>query len=1542
MKDSASSEGIASVVIVGMAGRFPGAPDLDTFWHNLREGVESISFFSPEELRESGVATELIRHPNYVNAKGVLPDADLFDATFFGINHREAEVIDPQQRVFLECAWEALESAGYDPGMFDGSIGVYAGGGMSTYFLSNLMGNQGLIDAVGAYQVMLGSEKDFLTTRVSYKLNLKGPSVVIQTACSTSLVAVQNAYQALLNYQCDMALAGGVSIGFPQKAGYMYQEGMILSPDGHCRAFDAKAKGTVGGEGAGIVVLKRLEDALAAGDRILAIIKGAAINNDGSAKIGYTAPSVEGQAEVIAMAQSLADVKADTISYVEAHGTGTALGDPIEVAALTRAFRMGTNKNGFCALGSVKTNIGHLDAAAGVAGLIKTVLSLHHRQIPPSLHFRDPNPEIDFTKTPFYVNAALTDWKEGPTPRRAGVSSFGMGGTNAHVILEEAPSRPSTPSHRSHHVVPLSARTSLALESATDNLVEHLQRDTDPDLADAAFTLQVGRHQFSLRRVVVCGEKKEASRYLETRDGKRVFTGAIETGNRPVAFLLTGQGAQHIDMARGIYEHEPVFRRHLDHCAEKFHTLMGLDLRSLLYPESRNAQEAAEDLRRTGNAQPALFAVEYALARLWMDWGVRPQALLGHSLGEYVAACLAGVFSLDDALKLVAERGRLMQSLPGGSMLAVPLDEAALRAWIGDDLSLAAVNAPRLCVVSGACEAIDALQGRLTREGIQARPLHTSHAFHSPMMDPIVDSFVAKVSALPLRPPTIPILSNLTGTWLAPEEATDPAYWGRHLRQTVNFSDGVAKLLSDPKFVLLEVGPGQTLISLARQQAHPPDKHVMFSTLAHPQEKVPDDLSMLNTLGRLWLAGVDVDWKALHADDRRRRVQLPTYPFQRERYFVEPVRSAREDGQCRGEVKKIQDLSRWFYVPSWRRTAPSGLASVTGECRGKQTWLACLDRHGVGHKLVERLRSAGHDVITVLAGERYAHGSDDGYLVDPASREDYDALFKDLARRNRIPSHLLHLFSLTEGNTEPSVDTFMEKKNHRGFYSLLFSVQAFTSVFPATALKVEVISNHTQDVSGNETIDADKALLFGPSRVMPQEFKNLHCRNIDVDAHFGVPGSDDELISRIYAEIMADVPNAVVALRNGQRWVQHFEPLNLPPAPVRERFRDGGVYLIIGGTSTLGLSIAKCIARNVRARLVLTSLEEPIPRATQISNEDARKIGVNLAHRIETVREIEDSGSEVLTVVADIADEEAMRGVMHTIDESYGALHGVIHAEGFYGLGSFLGMMELDHTQCERLFRPKVTGVRILERLLRGRKLDFCHLASSLSSVLGGIGYTTYSASNWFIDAFAHERNRGSDFPWITINWDACLSAQEAGQAVGLQLSMTPEEGAEVFARVLAANSLKQVIVSTGDLQRRADRWIRQTTDEQIVNPNEGTIVPTHARPDLSSDFLPPDTDVEKAVAKIWQELLGVEGIGGKDNFFELGGHSLLATQLVSRLRETFDVEIPLRGLFGAPTVAEMAVLIEETLFAEIEALSEEEAERRTQSAESGPGGEDD
>lgn len=916
-------DALDGIAIVGMAGRFPHSPNVQRFWENLCQGFEGISFFSDEELERAGIGSDLLRNPNYVKAKGFLEEADLFDAGFFGFSPREAELTDPQIRLFLECGWEVLESAGYDPDKFPGLIGVYAGMSFSSY-MWQFAGDES--DSVSAFRtVMGGAEKDHLATTVSYRLNLRGPSFNIQTACSTSLAAVHAAARAVMTYECDMALAGGVAVSVPLRCGYVYEPGGIASADGRCRSFDANGSGSVVGDGVGIVLLKRLEDAVAAKDTVYAVIKGSAVNNDGRRKVGFTAPAIEGQAEVISMALAAAGAKCESIGYIEAHGSATTLGDPIEIAALNQAYSQSALRPGRIAVGSVKSNIGHLNAAAGVAGLIKTALALKHGWIPPSVNFSEANPKIPFERGPFRVNDTLSPWPEGNEPKRAGVSSFGIGGTNVHVILEEAPRMEQAEPAKPFQLIVISAKTRPALERATDRLAAHLLRHPEKNLADIAFTLQEGRKAFEHRRIVVGRDISATATALQARSPSRVLAAIAPGTRRPVAFLLPGLGDQYLDMGRGLYESEPEFAKHVDYCSEFLQPLLGADLRRTMYPSQRVRQQneigneervdfrnllqrnlmqrnlvqrgdkdsapAMQEIHRTLWAQPALFVIEYALAKLWMSWEIVPESMMGYSIGEYVAACLSGVISLEDSLRMLAVRAQSIDRLPPGAMLAIAAPEAEIRPLLTPEISVAGVNGNSLCVVAGAPEAVATLQERLLREGeIVCRRLLATHAFHSSQMQPVAEELTKIARSIRLSPPEIPYISNVTGKLISDSEATDPGYWARHLTQPVQFAAGLRHLCSPSAPVLLEVGPGQMLTSLAEQYlaGRGAADRVTLASLPHSSDAQPDRAFILNTLGSLWLSGIEPDWNAVHRHESRSRIPLPTYPFERQRYWLAP------------------------------------------------------------------------------------------------------------------------------------------------------------------------------------------------------------------------------------------------------------------------------------------------------------------------------------------------------------------------------------------------------------------------------------------------------------------------------------------------------------------------------------------------------------------------------------------------------------------------------------------------------------------------------
>jgi phthiocerol/phenolphthiocerol synthesis type-I polyketide synthase E len=976
------------VAIIGMAGRFPGADDIDSFWRNLVEGRESITRWSKEELRAMGVAEDVLAAPDFVAAGAPLADSDKFDAAFFGYSPREAEILDPQQRLFLECAWTALETAGYAPDRYPGPIGVYASAGMNGY-LFNVYGNAQVRASVTPYELFVANDKDFLATRAAYKLNLRGPAITVQTACSSSLVAVHMAVQSLLAGECDMALAGSAALS--RQEGYRAREGSILSADGHCRAFDAKASGTVTGNGVAAVVLKRLEDAIADGDSIDAVILGSAVNNDGGLKASFTAPQVDSQAEVIAAARAAAGVLPGSIGYIEAHGTGTALGDPIEIAALTKAFRAKTDARGFCAIGSVKTNIGHLDTAAGIAGLIKAALMLRHRQMPPSLHYEAPNPQIDFASSPFFVNTALRDWQAAERPRRAGVSSFGIGGTNCHVVLQEAPEPEIAGAALGPELLLLSARSAAALAKSASALAAHLERPDAPALADVAHTLREGRQPFAHRQYVVASDTASAARGLRALGD---FSKAAPESRPDIVLLFPGQGSQYPGMGRALHAAMPAFREAFDACAARLDDLLACDFRAWLFGDAR-------DIEQTAFTQPALFAMEYALGLLWMSFGVEPRALHGHSIGEYVAACLAGVFDLDTALRLVVERGRLMQAARPGAMLSVMHPDTPIEPWLGGDIALAAANAPGLSVVSGPEAAIAALEMRLRQAGIAAKRLQTSHAFHSPMMAGSAAEFKDVVARASLSPPRIPVISNLTGTWLTDAQATDPDYWVRHLLGTVRFGEGSATLLGLPRPVFIEAGPGRTLSILTGQQAEGRAEIIPSLGEGAGGDEVTQ---LLSAAGRFWQAGGALDHKAF-ASEGRRRVKLPTYPFESRRYWIEPDHAAGSAVAQPSATALSDDPPTWFYRPSWRR-AP---AAVSQPGRGRRRWLV-FDDGKLGRALAERLERSGEDAYRVITAAEFAEPDYRCFSVASARPADHKALLAALAEREAAPDHIVFLW----------------------------------------------------------------------------------------------------------------------------------------------------------------------------------------------------------------------------------------------------------------------------------------------------------------------------------------------------------------------------------------------------------------------------------------------------------------------------------------------------------------------------------------------------
>lgn len=1547
-----------AVAIVGMTGRFPGAASIEQFWQNLQNGVESVATFSDRELLDAGVDADLVTTPNYVKARAVLDEVDRFDTEFFDFTPREAAIADPQHRLFLECAWEALERAGYDSNAFSGRIGLFAGVSSSSYALNNLYLNPGFIQSVGSIQdgirlAGLGSEKDFLTTRVSYKLNLTGPSVDVQTACSTSLVAIHLACQSLLSYQSDMVLAGGASIQVPQKAGYLHQDGGVLSPDGHCRPFDAGARGTIPGSGVGVVVLKRLEEAVEDGDRVLAVIRASAMNNDGAVKVGFAAPSVDGQAEVIAEALSLADIAPDTIGYVETHGTGTALGDPIEVAALTQAFRTGTESTGFCALGSVKANIGHLDAAAGVAGLIEAVLALQHRQIPPSVNFKQPNPQIDFAKSPFFVADCLKDWPKQENPRRAGVSSFGIGGTNVHAVLEQAPElAPSGPS-RGWQLLTLSAQTATALDQSSHNLNQHLADHSTQSLADIAYTLKVGRRDWEHRRIMLCRDSAEGVNVLAQDGGAREWTTVCERDNPAIAFLFPGQGSQYVNMGRQLFEQEPLFRDTCQHCCELLTPLLGFELKSFLFLETiscaKDSDALADILQQTSIAQPALFVIEYALAQLWISWGIQPQALLGHSIGEYVAACLAGVWSLEDALKLVAARGLLMQQQPEGAMLALPLAVEQVQSLLPSDVELAAVNAPNSCVVAGSSDAIATFEQSLQQQGIAGRRLSTSHAFHTQAMAGAVPEFVELVANIEHHPPTIPFLSNVTGTWILEEQATDPAYWGQHLRQTVRFADGVTALMADGDRLLLEVGPGRTLSTLAKQQAS--DGTNIITSMRHPRdEKVEDVECLLAALGQLWLAGVSIDWNTFYKHETRHRVLLPTYPFERQRYWVEvsdrdPAFAGSRFSQ-NGKVHppgsardKRTDIAEWFYLPTWKRALlpSSSTSKQTADC-----WLLFANTVGLSSHIQQQLEATGQTVVTVQIGDTFdistANSGQVSVTVNPSQISDYEALVAALSERQLMPDTIVHAWGVTVPVKGPSqLETFTGTQE-QGYLSVSLLLQALTGVSGDRPIELSVVANNSQKVSGDEDINPAKATAIGLCRVINQEYTQVKARHIDIGSA-SVSQQFNSIADALLAELMETPDEPAIAYRGYHRWIPTFEPIQLEAAEQKPvRLRQGGTYLLVGGLGKVGLLLAEHLAEQVQANVVFVRRSEfPAEADWQqwLQTHDANDSTSAIIRRLQACQE---QGSTVAVLQADVTDTKQMAKAIAETTDRFGPIHGAIHAAQS---SQKFNIQDVQAEQALAALGPKALGALILDRLLPKPELDFLLLFSSHASYLGGWELANYTAANAVLDALANSRSNGRFSVVQSVNWDIWnleVSRTEGLSAAGtvlqrLQAGMTAAGGVEAFDHCLAAG-LPHMVVSTQDFPALIERTTAAIAAQQ--SKSRGAM---QSRPNGLGDYVAPRNDVEATLVQVWEQALGVSPIGIHDGFFELGGDSLSATMLVSQVCKTFELDLSYQSFFESPTVAKSAETIlaaisqqvdEDTMAAalnEIEGLTDEEVD---------------
>lgn len=1483
------------VAIIGMAGRFPGAESVGELWELLLDGREAISWFTDEELRASAVPADLASRPGYVPAKGVLADVAGFDARLFGYSAVEASVLDPQQRVFLECAWVALEDAGCDPDRFDAPIAVYAGSLLSTYLMHNLLPRTDLQASLGIPMLFQGNQPDQLAPRVAYKLNLRGPAITVQTACSTSLVAVHLAVQSLLTHECDLALAGGVTVTVPHRAGYLPVAGGIESPDGRCRPFGSGGSGTVFGNGAGVVVLKRLADARADGDRVHALILGSAVNNDGARKAGFTAPSVPGQTAVIREALSIAAVAPASIGYVEAHGTGTAIGDPIEVAALTAGYGPAGGAQPWCAIGSVKSNLGHLDAAAGIAGLIKAVLAVRHGKIPASLHASPPNPALELSGSPFFLADKLMPWPLAQGPRRAAVSAFGIGGTNAHVILEEPPpaGRDGPAPDGQPTVVPLSAATPTALETLASRIADDLARHPGRAFGDIVHTLRTGRRQLAHRRAVIATDVASTIAALRGGAAQDTVGARASTGPAPVAFLLPGQGAQFPAMAMGLHEAYPIFRDALDECARLLKPHLGRDLVEVLH-----TGDAAE-LRQTSITQPAVLAVSYSLAVLWQHWGVRPAAMFGHSLGEYTAALLAGVFTLPDALGLVAARGRLLGQTAPGAMLAVPMqaeDAADIAASFG--LDLAAVNGLKACVISGTPHAVGKVQDHLAGLGLTAVRLAVEHAFHSALCDPVVDEFAALISSVKRQAPARPFVSGVTGQWITAAEATSGDYWARQLRLPVQFLVGAGQLLGlDEHLVLSECGPGSTLTDLVRAGAGA-GARLVPAPLPRRRPAGPDAevTSFARSTAALWAHGAAITWPRV---DGARVARLPAYPFERLPHWVESAvpgssqPAPHEPPAAAPERRALQARLVW-------RPAEGGDSNQDPLTGRRLTWLLMLDQQSRAQAITDLLTSRGQIVTTVCPGPGYRRVARGAYEIDPADAAQYGKLLADLRGLVRTPTAVLYAWGLarTPGTGEDWA-----------YFGLIRLARALSAERVVNRVRLGVLTANAFAALPGSRPDPAAALLSGPAQVLGAEYANLGCVHVDLPEG-AVAGR--EAAAQVVRLVLSP-PAPLLAIREGRVLRRALVPCDAddrPGAPAREsRLPHAGVYLITGGLGGLGLALAGYLARAHGARIAL------LGRRAAPSEHDAGEVA-------DALRDLRAAGTQIVTVQADVTDPAAVERALQAVRDRLGPIDVVIHAAGVPGGGSIERRSDDD---MRAVLAPKTTGVRTLLGALRpdeARLLVFC---SSLATLIPTYGQADYTAANAYLAALAEASAGGDGRHVVAADWDMwadagmAAAAQAPADLAGFQQlllagALTREQGTQAFASLIEGAPGRVVVARAG-----AEIDPSGTLDLHVLVMTQPA--PTrHPRPDLPNSYVAPRTPTEERLAEIYGEMFGVDAVGVEDDFLDLGGHSLLAAQVAARLRADFAVDLPARLFFEGGRVADLAAEIEELIIAELDA----------------------
>lgn len=1465
------------IAIIGMSGKFPKSENIIDFWKNLIEGNELIHFYSDLELEKLGVNSDLIKNKKYIKNSSFLEDSGSFDYSFFGYTKEEAEFMDPQIRMLHEQAWLSLEDSGYNPFNYSDKIGCFFTASNNLHWTAHakLLGGGSNVNPFLMEQI---SNPNRMSTLLSYSLNLKGPSYFIDTACSSSLVAVHVACRNLLMKECSMALAGGVSISSSPDIGYVHEEGMTLSEDGHCKAFDIDSSGTMSGEGIGVVVLKRLEDALNDRDHIYSIIRSSSVNNDGNQKIGYTAPSIIGQYECIRSAHKIAEIDPRSISYIETHGTATKLGDSVEIEALNKAFNYDTSYR--CSIGSLKTNIGHLDVAAGIAGLIKTALSLKNKVIPPSLHFKEPNPEINFKSGPFYVNSQLKDWVE-EKPLLAGVSSLGIGGTNAHVILEEPPVQQKGNISKTYQLLLYSAKTKSSLGRYQNKLKNFLERNKDIDLADLSYTLKTGRNNFNYRKFAVCKDISDARHQLDKINSHEL---SHTKEKRRIVFMFAGQGSQYYKMGKEIYMQYPYFKSIMEEGFDILKKETGIDYVNIIgYGDCKDFEnELINDLCFS---IPLLFLVEYAFAKLLLKFGIKPSNMIGHSFGEYVAACLSEVFTFEDGLRLIIKRAHLMNEIERGSMLSIDLSADIVREFIFPDISIAAINTENSCVVSGNIKSINSFSDFLSSKDITFLAIKTSHAAHSQMMDSIMSTYEDELNKIRFAEPKIPFISCISGEPIKKEEAVSPKYWVKHLRETVNFSRGIDFLIKEGNTLYIEIGSGKTLASFLRQNKNYNSNLVLSTVLRHPKEAVEDTCYLLNALGTIWSNGIEVNWKEYYSGESRNKISAPAYSFDKIIFpsKVGSMQKFMELNPISLMHEKKNDYTEWIYEQGWKE--------VKNEVSRKTVsvdWTICfLGENDFSKQLRDEIVKENQNTIFIKKGSKYLSLHDNTITINPSRFEDYEMLFSETSKVLIGTGRIVHAWCTENksliGNENSEVLDL-------GYFSLLNITRTFLKRKDFKAIYIDLLFSNLFKVNGNERISASKSTALAALKVILIEFENIYGRSIE----FLSEDFDKNLVcgNNIFSILKTGYNEAIIALRGNKTWKPFYEKIKIDKdLAVENKIRNKGLYVVTGANGGIAKAIIKFLVNEHNANLILIGRSE-----VNTALIESYKNGSNSIHYVQD----------------DLSDLSVLKNKIGALSPNFDMkVDGVFHTAGVADFGGLI----VDRTKknCLDVFAPKVKGTDNLFNVFNHNSLDFFVFCSSLSSLAPHYGQVAYSAANLYQNFFASEHS--SEAKVISILW---CTWKEDGMALNskrryenidqLSYGITNNEGIELVKYALTSKS-SEVITSTIDFNSQLFITSQNTLKNafELSDTSINDFDEEMERPDIKSLYKEPSSETEKELCRLWTSILGYEKIGVSDNFFELGGNSLKVMTLIKRIHKSFSVEISIGDFFKKSNIEELA-----------------------------------